>query len=96
MFINSVPYATKSQCVSDRDAPRLGGHRVTPRSIPATSPCTSKGTVWIHKSYLFDGIQAREILVSGNPKEIRRLLKLTTSTERDTIKCEDQLREIKR
>lgn len=52
--------------------------------------------VWIHKSYLLDGFQAREILVSGNPKEIRRLLKLTTSTERDTIKCEDQLREIKR
>lgn len=96
MFINSVPYATKSQCVSDGDAPRLGGHRVTPRSTPAMSPCTSKGTVWIHKSYLFDGFQAREVLVSGNPKEIRRLLKLTTSTECDTIKCEDQLREIKR
>lgn len=90
-----LPYATKSPRVSNADAPRLGGHHVTSCSISAMSPCTRKGRFWIHKSYLFYGFPARQVLVSGSPKEIRCLLKLTTSAEPDTIKLEDQLREIK-
>lgn len=42
----------------------------------------------------FTGFPARPVLVSGNPKETRCLVKLSTSADPETIKFEDQLTEV--